>query len=110
MSHSVKNDLLGVIAIGAGFVAVVGFSVFASRQFPAVAHNEALLDSWRCIIATIAIVLMKLLYGSMPRIRVMSLQYRAGGTTDSGQAQLTPMQMTTRLSPMQMTTPLWWRS
>jgi hypothetical protein len=101
MSLTSKNGLIGVIAIGAGFVAVVGFSVFASRYFPSVARNETLLDAWRCIIAAIAIVLMKLLYGSMPRIRLLSLHNRADRITDSGQ---------THAAQLQMTTPLWWRS
>ncbi len=101
MRFTIKNGLTGVIVIGAGFVAVVGFSVFASRYFPAVASNASLLDAWRCIIATIAIVLTKVLYVSMPRIRIMSLQNRAGSIADSGSAPS---------AQLQMTTPLWWRS
>jgi hypothetical protein len=93
MLLSPKNSLFGTLAIGAGFVAAVGFSVFASRYFPAMARNESLLDVWRCIIASIAILLVKLLYGSMPRIRLMWLHNRAN-----------------RITQLQMTTPLWWRS
>jgi hypothetical protein len=73
MSPSVKNRLFGAIAIGAGFAAAVGFSVFAPLCFPVLAHNSSLLHAWRYIVAFFAIILMRmLLEGSMPRIRIMS--------------------------------------
>ncbi len=74
MSPSVKNGLVGVIAIVAGFAAAFEFSVIAPQYFPALAQNGWLLNTWRCLAAALAIILTRaLLDRSLPRIRTMSI-------------------------------------
>ena len=73
MSPSVKNGLVGLIAIVAGFVAAIEFSVIAPQQFSVLAENAWLLNAWRCLAAVFAIILTRaVLDRSLPRIRVLS--------------------------------------
>jgi hypothetical protein len=72
MSPSVKNGLIGVVVIGGGFAAAIGFSVLASLCSPVLTQNESLVDAWRYTLPFFAIVSIRmLLQRGGPRLRVM---------------------------------------
>ncbi len=64
MSPFLKEHLFGALLIGSAFGTVIGFSVFALPP------GSVLQDASRCLVAVIAVILVKLLFDTgMQQIR-----------------------------------------
>jgi hypothetical protein len=76
MSARAEKNLFGMLVIGMCFLLAVGVSAI---YFPAVANNEPLLHAWRFILTLLAIIFVKRLFDSLPRIRFVSVDSAGRG-------------------------------
>jgi hypothetical protein len=75
MSSSSDKNMFWMLVIGMCFLLAVAVS---AKYFPMVANHASLLQAWRIIMASLAIILIKRLADMAPRIRTVTLRNLQG--------------------------------